>query len=65
VGIFDELMRDAADPDSIEDLRNQIVVWIQPGFTERAEVVRFATEYLEDDELPLTDGPIDWQRRLP
>jgi hypothetical protein len=69
VGIFEELMRDSADPDAVEQLRDQIVAWIVPGFSERAEVVEYATEY-RDNELPVTDKQVEqlvdelWRARL-
>jgi hypothetical protein len=70
VGIYEELMREAGDPDAIEGLRGQIETWIRPGFNERAEVVSYATEYRDDDELPVSDEQLEqlvgesWQARL-
>ncbi|MEU4608422.1 hypothetical protein AB0F43_36010 [Kribbella sp. NPDC023972] len=70
MGIFEELTRDTDDPDAIEGLRGKIEAWIRPGFYERAEVVDYATDYRDDDELPVTDEQLEqlvgelWQARL-
>ncbi|MER7244097.1 hypothetical protein [Kribbella sp. NPDC000426] len=69
MGIYDELLRVADDPEELEGVRGQIRAWILPGFMDRAEVVQAATEYLEGEEL-LTASQIEqvvgelWHTRL-
>jgi Arc/MetJ-type ribon-helix-helix transcriptional regulator len=33
----------------VEELREQIESWVQPGFRSRPDVVQYAIEYAEDD----------------
>ncbi|WP_432888615.1 DUF6891 domain-containing protein [Kribbella sp. CA-245084] len=68
MGIYDELLKVTDDPEGLEGARGQIQAWILPGFMDRAEVIRAATEYLEEDLL--TDQQIEqlvdelWHARL-
>jgi len=70
MGIFDKLVRRASDPEAIEELRDQVVLWVRPGFYSRGEVLVSAQEFRDDDEMPVTDRQLEqvvdevWQARL-
>ena len=72
MGIFDKLSRRAPAPDPavLEELRDQVVLWVLPGFNTRADVLEHAREFRDDDEMPVTDRQLEqvvddvWQTRL-
>ena len=70
MGIFDKLVRRASDPEAIEELRDQVVLWVSPGFYSRGEVLVSAQEFRDGDEMPVIDRQLEqvvdevWQARL-
>ncbi|HZX03231.1 DUF6891 domain-containing protein [Kribbella sp.] len=48
MGIYDDLLKMTGDPESLAGVREQILGWILPGFMSRAEVIEWATEYVEE-----------------
>jgi uncharacterized protein DUF6891 len=74
VGIFDKLSRRTPapepDPVALEELRDQVVLWVLPGFNTRSDVLEQAREFRDDDEMPVTDRQVEqlveevWQARL-
>ncbi|MEU4393299.1 hypothetical protein [Kribbella sp. NPDC023855] len=70
MGIFDKLSRRTPDPVALEALRDQVVLWVLPGFNTRSEVLEQAREFRDDDEMPVTDRELKrlvddvWQARL-
>ncbi|MDX6279445.1 MAG: hypothetical protein QOH03_516 [Kribbellaceae bacterium] len=83
MGIFDKLGRRTPEPGptagepapsgesaALEELRDQVVLWVLPGFNTRDEVLEYAREFRDDDEMPVTDQQLDqlvddvWQTRL-
>lgn len=72
MGIFDKLSRRTPEPDpvALEELRDQVLLWVLPGFNTRTEVLELAREFRDDDEMPVTDQQLEllvedvWQTRL-
>lgn len=70
MGIFDKLSRRTPDPVALEALRDQVVLWVLPGFNTRSDVLEYAGQFRDDDELPVTDRQVKrlvddvWQARL-
>ncbi|GAA3590732.1 DUF6891 domain-containing protein [Kribbella ginsengisoli] len=58
------------EPSALEELRDQVVLWVLPGFNTRTEVLEQAREFRDDDEMPVTDQQLErlvddvWQTRL-
>ncbi|MEV6282435.1 hypothetical protein [Kribbella sp. NPDC051770] len=55
---------------AVEDLREQVELWVRPGFLTRAEVLEYAREFRDDDEMPVDDQQLEalvddvWNGRL-
>ncbi|GAB2571059.1 hypothetical protein GCM10027269_28180 [Kribbella endophytica] len=61
----------ALDADQqVADLREQVELWVRPGFLSRADVLEYAREFRDDDEVPVDDEQLTrlvedvWQARL-
>ncbi|ADB30517.1 hypothetical protein Kfla_1416 [Kribbella flavida DSM 17836] len=60
----------AADAQAVADLREQIELWVRPGFLDREEVAEYARQFRDDDEMQVGDGQVEqlvdevWQARL-
>lgn len=63
-----EAPSDAAQ--QVADLREQVELWVRPGFLSRADVLEYARDFRDDDEVPLDDEQLTllvedvWQARL-
>ncbi|WBQ04072.1 DUF6891 domain-containing protein [Kribbella sp. CA-293567] len=83
MGIFDRLSRrtppsepvapepvPAAEPAALEELRDQVLLWVLPGFNTRDEVLEYAREFRDDDEMQVSDAELEqvvdevWNARL-
>jgi hypothetical protein len=54
----------------VADLREQIELWVRPGFLTRADVLEYARDFRDDDQMPIDDEQLArlvedvWQARL-
>lgn len=54
----------------VADLREQVELWVRPGFLSRGDVLEYARDFRDDDEVPLDDDQLGqlveevWKARL-
>ncbi|MEV8373679.1 hypothetical protein AB0P21_13120 [Kribbella sp. NPDC056861] len=57
-------------PAALEELRDQVVLWVLPGFNTLDDVLEYAQDFRDGEELPVTDHQLEqlindvWQTRL-
>jgi hypothetical protein len=71
VGIFDKFKRqEPVDAQVLAELREQIELWVRPGFLDRGEVLQYAQDFRDDDEMQVGDRQLEqlvddvWQARV-
>jgi hypothetical protein len=45
----------AGGAQQVADLREQVELWVRPGFLARADVLEYARDFRDDDEMPVDD----------
>ncbi|MGC4942570.1 DUF6891 domain-containing protein [Kribbella sp. DT2] len=54
----------------VAELREQVELWVRPGFLGRADVLEYARDFRDDDQVPVDDQDLEqlvedvWQARL-
>ncbi|ONI78475.1 hypothetical protein BWI15_00965 [Kribbella sp. ALI-6-A] len=71
MGIFDKFKRpEPVDPHVLAELREQIELWVRPGFLDRDEVLQYARDFRDDDGMAVGDRELErlvddvWRARL-